>query len=431
MTPAMTRESNLFRLLALALLMAPAAVLGACSGPETVDAPDTSTTEASAQEEDARSRAEHLASEYLILDGHIDVPYRLEASPADVSRAIESGDFDYPRAKRGGLDVPFMSIYIPADYQQDAEGGAKELADKLIDGMDQLSTDHPDKFAKVTSTEEAYAAFAQGKVGIAMGMENGAPVEGDLANLQHFYDRGIRYITLTHSKNNHISDSSYEDADNRKWDGLSSFGEELVANMNDLGIMVDISHVSDAAFWDVMEITKAPAIASHSSCRRFTPGFERNMTDEMIIKLAENGGVIQINFGSSFLTSDAQQHSTNRWAAVRAYAEEHGLERGDEELTAFVERHREENPFPFADLDDVVAHIDHVVRLVGIDHVGLGSDFDGVGDSLPTGLKSVADYPNLIRALLVKGYSDEDIEKILSGNVMRVWREVERVASEA
>ena len=408
----------------------------ACGGSGTGDAPagpasETADAGTEAASSEAQSRAETLAHEYLLTDGHIDVPYRLEEDPADVSQATDSGDFDYPRAKKGGLDVPFMSIYIPADYQQDAEGGAKELADKLIDGMDALSADHPDKFAKVTNTDEAYTAFSEGKVGIAMGMENGAPIEGDLANLQHFYDRGIRYITLTHSKNNHISDSSYEPPDNRKWDGLSPFGEEVVAGMNELGIMVDVSHVSDAAFWDVMEVTKAPAIASHSSCRHFTPNFERNMSDDMIIALAENGGVIQINFGSSFLTAEAQQHSSGRWAALRAYAEEHGLQRGDEELTAYGEQYMKDNPFPYASLDDVVVHIDHVVQLVGVDHVGLGSDFDGVGDSLPTGLKSVADYPNLVAALLEKGYSDEDVEKILGGNVMRVWREVERVAAES
>ena len=422
-------------LLSLALLGL-CLLLGACAGSDSGEAPAGPTSaQADAGSEAAASenqtRAEMLAHEYLLTDGHIDVPYRLEEEPADVSQATEGGDFDYPRAKKGGLDIPFMSIYIPAERQMDAEGGAKELADKLIDGMDALSTDHPDKFTKVTNTTEAEVAFSEGKIGIAMGLENGAPIEGDLANLQHFYDRGIRYITLTHSKNNHISDSSYEPPDNRKWDGLSPFGEEVVAKMNELGVMVDISHVSDAAFWDVMEITRAPAIASHSSCRHFTPNFERNMSDEMIVALAENGGVIQINFGSSFLTAEAQQHSTGRWAALRAYAEENGLQRGDEELTAYGEQYMKDNPFPYATLDDVVAHIDHVVQLVGVDHVGLGSDFDGVGDSLPTGLKSVADYPNLVAALLDKGYSDEDIEKILGGNVMRVWREVERVAAES
>lgn len=419
-----------FSLLGLCLILGACGGSGSESGTPSGDAAGTASSDTPATP-DFQARAVELAHEYLLTDGHIDVPYRLEDHPADVSEATEDGDFDFPRAKKGGLDVPFMSIYIPAERQQDAEGGAKELADKLIDGMDALSAEHPDKFAKVATTEEAYAAFAQGKIGVAMGMENGAPIEGDLANLQHFFDRGIRYITLTHSKNNHISDSSYEEPENRKWDGLSPFGEEVVAKMNDLGVMVDVSHISDAAFWDVIEITKAPVIASHSSCRHFTPGFERNMSDEMIVQLAENGGVIQINFGSSFLTPEANNHSKARWAAMAAYAQENGLERESEELQAYGETYMAENPFPYAGLDDVVAHIDHVVKLVGVDHVGLGSDFDGVGDSLPTGLKSVADYPNLVAALLEKGYSDEDIEKILGGNVLRVWQEVERVAAES
>ncbi|XP_020907881.1 putative dipeptidase CPSG_01350 [Exaiptasia diaphana] len=290
-----------------------------------------------------------------------------------------------------------MSIYIPAEYQE--TGGAKDFADSLIDMVEKFETDHPDKFDVVSSIDEVLAAKAAGKVALPLGIENGAAVEDDLANLEHFFNRGVRYITLTHSKNNQICDSSYEEPDNRKWNGLSPFGKEVVAEMNRLGIMIDISHVSDDAFYQVMELSQAPAIASHSSCRHFTPGFERNMDDEMIRKLAENGGVIQINFGS-------------------------------EELNAYIESYREQNPFPYATLDDVVAHIDHVVKLVGIDHVGLGSDYDGVGDSLPEGLKDVSEFPNLIEALLVKGYSDEDIEKILSGNVIRVWKAVEAKAAE-
>ncbi|KXJ04523.1 Dipeptidase 2, partial [Exaiptasia diaphana] len=340
----------------------------------------------------------------------------------------EKGDFDFVRAREGGLDAPFMSIYIPAEYQE--TGGAKDFADSLIDMVEKFETDHPDKFDVVSSIDEVLAAKAAGKVALPLGIENGAAVEDDLANLEHFFNRGVRYITLTHSKNNQICDSSYEEPDNRKWNGLSPFGKEVVAEMNRLGIMIDISHVSDDAFYQVMELSQAPAIASHSSCRHFTPGFERNMDDEMIRKLAENGGVIQINFGSGFLTPEAREYSTSFWGHIREYAVENGLERGSEELNAYIESYREQNPFPYATLDDVVAHIDHVVKLVGIDHVGLGSDYDGVGDSLPEGLKDVSEFPNLIEALLVKGYSDEDIEKILSGNVIRVWKAVEAKAAE-
>ena len=399
-------------------------LLTACQGttPEGGHAQASATDEPAA--EDLKSRAERLAHETLMVDGHVDLPSRLLAKMEDISQRTESGDIDYPRAKAGGLDAPFMSIYVPAKFQS---GGAKEHAEKLIDMVEKFEADWPDKFAVARSPAEVEVAFAAGKIALPMGMENGAPIEGDLANLAYFYDRGIRYITLTHGENNHICDSSY--ATEKKWDGLSEFGKEVVAEMNRLGVMVDISHVSDDTFYQVMEITQAPAIASHSSCRHFTPGWERNMDDEMVRRLAENGGVIMINFGSAFLTQAAQEASTKRWQARSAYQAEHNYESGSPEVKAFEEEYRKENPPVFADISDVVAHIDHVVSLVGVDHVGLGSDFDGVGDSLPTGLKDASQMPNLVEKLLEKGYSEEDVKKILSGNVMRVWRQVEEVAA--
>ena len=374
--------------------------------------------------EPLKAKAFRLATETLVVDTHVDVPYRLFEEMEDISMRTTKGDFDYPRAKAGGLDAPFMSIYVPAELENN---GAKERAEELIRMVEKFEADHPDKFAVARSRADVEAAFAAGKIALPMGMENGAPIEGDLANLKHFAERGIRYITLTHSKNNHICDSSYDTE--RKWQGLSPFGREVVAEMNRLGIMVDVSHISDDAFYQVMELSQAPAIASHSSCRKFTPGWERNMSDDMIRKLAEKGGVIQINFGSAFLTEAAQLQSTARWDAVRQFAEENGLPEDDERVEAFLDEHRATNPTIFADVSDVVAHIDHVVQIAGIDHVGLGSDFDGVGDSLPTGLKDASEIPNLIRGLLEAGYSDDDVRKILSGNLMRVWKEVDDVAA--
>ncbi len=198
--------------------------------------------------------------------------------------------------------------------------------------------------------------------------------------------------------------------------------------MNRLGIMVDISHVSDDAFWDVMEVTSAPAIASHSSARHFTPGWERNIGDDMIVGLAENGGVVMINYGSAFLTEAANTYGDRRSEAYTAYLEDNGLEDSGENSAAFRERYQQETPYPYATLDETLDHFDHVVELVGIDHVGIGSDYDGVGDSLPVGLKDVASYPTLIAGLLDRGYSEEDVVKILGGNLMRVWREVEAAA---
>ena len=373
---------------------------------------------------DYEQRAKELAQEIVVLDGHVDVPWRLSERMEDISVRTEKGDFDYPRAIAGGLDVPFMSIYIPASFQE--SGGARAKADELIDMVEGFEEQWPDKFRIVTSPDEAAAVRGTGIVALPLGMENGAGIEDDLANLQHFYDRGIRYITLTHSENNLICDSSY--AEERRWNGLSEFGREVVREMNRLGIIIDVSHISDDTFYQVMEISEAPAIASHSSARAFTPGWERNMSDEMIRLLGEKGGVIQINFGSSFLLDSARSQGEAYWEALQAAAAEKGVSYNSPEMDEFNEAYWAEREKIFADVSDVVAHIDHVVKIAGVDHVGFGSDFDGVGDSLPTGLKDVSYYPNLIRALLEAGYSEEDVEKISSGNVLRVWREVEAVA---
>ena len=367
-----------------------------------------------------------IADKYLIVDTHIDVPFRLHRKPADVGSATESGEFDYPRAKQGGLNVPFMSIYIPASV--DAAGGATELADKLIDDVENIVAEHPDKFSLVASTSDAMTTIASGKVGLALGMENGAPIAGDLTLLKHFHDRGIRYITLTHSKSNHISDSSYDEE--RQWAGLSDFGEILVLAMNGIGMMVDVSHVSDDAFYDVIRISQAPVIASHSSARHFVPGFERNMDDDMLRALASNGGVMQLNIGSTFISAASRQSSDDRTAIVKAYVAENNIDPTSDEARAAAMKIYKENPLTFATMTDVLDHVDHVVKIAGIDHIGIGSDFDGVGDSLPIGFKDVSDYPNFIDGLIQRGYSQADIEKILGANLMRVWRAVEAYAGQ-
>jgi len=367
-----------------------------------------------------REKANQLAQKFIIVDTHVDVPFRLREKMEDISMRTESGDFDYVRAKAGGLNAPFMSIYVPADHEP--KGTAKALADSLIDMVEKFQKDWPDKFAVAKTVADVRVQFKKGLISLPMGMENGAPVEGKLENLRHFYERGIRYITLTHGKSNHISDSSYDP--NRQWHGLSPFGKEVVAEMNRLGIMIDISHVTDETFYQVMQLSKAPVIASHSSCRFFTPGWERNMDDEMIKALAKNGGVIMIAFGSSFLNDAYRKTEEKMWK----YFEEHKLTPNSEEGKAYVKKFREENDLKYADVSEVAAHIDHVVKLAGVDHVGFGSDFDGVGDSLPSGLKSVADYPNIIYELLKMGYSERNIEKICSSNILRVWSEVEKVA---
>lgn len=370
-----------------------------------------------------RAKAEELAKKFIIVDTHVDLPYRLENNPEEVNVRTARGEMDYVRAKAGGLDAPFMSIYTPASLQKPGE--AKAHANRLIDMVEGIAAKWPDKFAIATSPEEVRQQFAKGLVSLPLGLENGSPIGDDLANLKVFYDRGIRYITLTHSRNNLICDSSYDSV--RKWNGLSPFGREVVKEMNRLGIMVDISHVSDDAFYQVMEIAKAPAIASHSSCRAFTPGFERNMDDAMIKTLAKNGGVIMINFGSSFISDTYRKGGDEIRTKVRSFMEEHQLPRNDPKVRALIDRLRKE--LKFADVTDVVDHIDHVVKLVGVDYVGFGSDYDGVGDSLPTGLKDVSQYPNLIYHLLKAGYSEGDIEKMCYGNIFRVWDAVNDYAA--
>ena len=369
-------------------------------------------------------RAEALSKEFIILDGHVDLPYRMRAYDGwiDVSKSTDEGDFDFVRAKDGGLDAPFMSIYIPSSYQE--TGGAKELADSLIDMVEMIADRYPDKFAMAHSSSDIAQNFSKGLISLPMGMENGAPIGDNIENVKYFQSRGIRYITLTHAKDNLICDSSYDTS--RTWNGLSDFGEEVVKEMNRVGIMIDISHVSDSTFYQVMKITNSPVIASHSSCRHFTPGFERNMSDDMIKKLGENGGVIQINFGTSFLDGDLVEKNNARDTKFAAMLDEKGIDPDSEEAEAEQKSFSVDNPKHYSDVSKVADHIDHVVKLAGIDHVGIGSDFDGVGDSLPTGLKDVSGFPNLIAELLKRGYSEEDIEKICSKNVLRVWGEVEQ-----
>ncbi|MEX2116018.1 MAG: membrane dipeptidase, partial [Bacteroidota bacterium] len=316
-----------------------------------------------------KEKANRLTHEYIIVDGHVDIPYRLHNRYEDISKRTARGDFDYVRAKEGGLDAPFMSIYVPPNREMN---GAKALADTLIDMVYGFEKQWPENYAVATSVADVRAQFKKGHlVSLPMGMENGSPIEGDLANVEYFHDRGIRYITLTHGKDNHICDSSYDTT--RTWKGLSPFGKQVVAEMNRVGIMVDVSHISDDAFYQVMEISKAPVIASHSSCRFFTPGFKRNMSNDMIRMLAKNGGVIMINYGSSFLSKEYQEKEEKVRPEITAYMRKNNLSFGDSKLDEFIAKVSKKHKFRNVDISLVADHIDHVVKLVGIDYVGLGS----------------------------------------------------------
>lgn len=352
-----------------------------------------------------RIKAKKIANKFIIVDGHIDLPellvqedkYRVGIDSPDTLVSARHGEFDYTRAKKGGLDAPFMSIYIPIEYQAKPDNG-KALADSLIDFVVGVTKVLPQKFALANTPAEVEANTKAGKISLPMGMENGAPIGNDLSNVKYFYDRGVRYITLAHNKDNQICDSSRDSTHTNG--GLSAFGKQVVAEMNRVGIMVDISHVDDQTFYQVMELSKAPAIASHSSCRKFSPNATRDMTDDMIKKLGEKDGVIMINFYTSFLDSTAMRLNGKFDAA---------------------------HPNP-TNIETVVKHIDNVVKVAGIDHVGIGSDFDGVSGSLPVGLEDVSTYPDLISALLKRGYTEADIEKICYKNAFRVWNKVIEVS---
>jgi membrane dipeptidase len=379
-------------------------------------------------DDELKTLANELAQKYLIADGHIDLPevmveHGILADSAHSNFFIHAthGEFDYELARKGGLDAPFMSIYIPASYQKRVDFG-KAYADSLIDMVDGMVKLHPDKFALAANTTEVEANFKAGKISLPKGMENGAPVGNDIKNLQHFYDRGIRYITLTHSRNNQICDSS---TDTVKWNGLSPFGEKVIEEMNRLGIMIDISHVADSTFYQVLKLSKLPVIASHSSARHFSPTTRRNMTDDMIKALAKNGGVVLINFYTAFLDSATSKKQQENNKKIEIALREKGLKERDSSAQPIIEQIKRDNPMPLVDVEKVADHIDHVVKLTSIEHVGFGSDFDGVDGMLPKGLTDASMYPNLLYSLLKRGYTEAEIEKICSRNFLRVWKKVE------
>ena len=381
------------------LALAAALALALCASP----APTPSRSEAPEVRTDTTAsdsaRAAHLVQDALLVDTHIDTPDRLATEVwEDVAERTQGRHFDAVRARRGGLDVAFMSIYVPARLQ--GTGRARAYADALIDTVEAVAARRPDRFVVVHNADEALAVRASGRVGLALGIENGAAFESGsddaaVAAVHHFRDRGVRYVTLTHAEPNDLSDPSY--GTRRPHGGLSPLGERVVAEMNRLGVMVDVSHLSDAAFDDVLRVSQAPVIASHSSARHFTPGWERNLDDRRIRALGAAGGVIQISFGSMFVTPEYTP----------------SVRRGDGRIMRGT-------------VQKVADHIDWAVHLAGIDHVGIGSDFDGV-PSVPPDLADVSMYPTLVAELLRRGYAEDDVRKILGGNLMRVWREVERL----
>ena len=369
--------------------------------------------------------ARKLAQEAVIVDTHIDAPGMLMDGWKDLGVDAEGREFDYPKARAGGLDVAFMSIYTSP--KQDDDGSAWQAANEMIDAVEALAQRHPDKFALLRSPKQVDALRKGDRVLLPLGMENGAPIGDDIKNLRFFFDRGVRYITLAHSAANRIADSSY--AIERKWHGLSPFGKQVVAEMNRLGIMVDVSHISDESARDAIALSTVPVIASHSAFRHFTPDFERNISDELAKAVADKGGVVQVPFGTAFVdprgAADTQAHfrAINDFNQRNAALEAAGKPLESKE--AFDKAWADAHPAPVTKIEAVLDQVDYAVKLIGIDHVGIGSDFDGVDGELPDGLRTTADYPNLVAGLQARGYGDGDIRKILGGNLLRTWAAIE------
>ena len=368
--------------------------------------------------------ARDLAQQALIVDTHIDAPSALLKRWADLGVEAPDREFDWPRARQGGLDVAFMSIYTSA--AQDADDTAWSVANQMIDAVEALAQRNPQRFALLRSPREVERLRAGGLVLLPLGMENAAPIGEDLAQLRFFFDRGIRYITLAHGDNNALADSSY--AQTPRWNGLSPLGREAVKEMNRLGIMVDVSHLSDAATAQAIELSRVPVIASHSAFRHFTPGFARNLGDEEARALAARGGVVQIPFGNAFVNPKTAA-ATQAYFVARAEfdRQREALKAKGEPLPpdTFDEDWDKANPPDPTPVEAVLDQIDYGVKLIGVDHIGIGSDFDGVGGQLPEALRTVADFPNLIEGLQQRGYAEADIRKILGENLIRVWRAVE------
>lgn len=351
----------------------------------------------------------------LIVDTHNDVPMKT-VKGYDIGRTAPLGSTDIPRLRAGNVGAVFFAAYVPASTVK--ENKAAEHCRRVIRSIrEDIVGQHRDHFVLATTANEVLSARKAGKIAALIGIEGGHAIEDRLELLREFFDLGARYMTLTHSNTNNWADSSGANAP-AKHGGLNEFGHKVVAEMNRLGMIVDISHVSDETFWDVMEASRAPVIASHSSCRAISNA-KRNMTDDMIRTLAKKGGVIQINFACSFLSEHVR---TERTEEKRKIQRKFGQDM--DPLRAYMEKN-----FSRATLADVVAHIDHAVKLAGIDAVGIGSDFDGV-DCTPVGLEDVSKFPALTRALLEKGYTAEQIHKLYGENTLRVMRDVERTAKQ-
>jgi membrane dipeptidase len=370
-----------------------------------------------------------------VVDTHADTPQRFLDENFDIGSTDpnDNGHISLDKARAGNLGAEFFSIWVdPATNQGHF---AKHTLD-LIDSVYEQAAHHPDRMMMAFSVEDIERAHKQKKLAALMGIEGGHSIENDIHLLRDYYRLGVRYMTLSWSNTNEWADSSgdIDDPKIQHHSGLTDFGKQVVLEMNRLGMIVDISHVADKTFWDTIATTKAPVIASHSSARALTNA-PRNMTDDMLRAVAKNGGVVDVNFYSGFVDEDYRKASEpiNKQAgeAVKAYLEK---QKADGKTVTYIEVDRIEREWaakiPRPPLKSLIDHIDHIAKVAGIDHVGLGSDFDGVAGATPQGIDSAADLPKITQALLDRGYNAADIHKILGANILRVFKEVERVSQQ-
>lgn len=371
----------------------------------------------------AKARDLHFRS--IVVDTHDDTTQRLLTPGFNLGALHPEGDIDIPRMRAGGLGAIFFSIWIPGTVTGQT---AVDRALKQIDLVRQQPLLHSNELVIATTADQVRRAHTVGKIAILMGVEGGHMINSDMAVLRNFASLGVRYMTLTHSVNDEWADSS---TDKPAHNGLTDFGKQVVREMNRLGVMVDISHVADKTFYDVLAVTSAPVIASHSSCRALCDA-PRNMTDQMIKDLAANGGVIQINYHVGFLSQEfrnAMQANPQIGKEMQATVEKRCGEDLACQLLENEKLTREavaQGKLPRIEWTEIIGHIDHAVKLVGADHVGLGSDFDGA--NMPYGMEDASHLPQITDALLKKGYSESDVEKILGGNTLRMMEQVEAVS---
>lgn len=354
----------------------------------------------------------------IILDAHIDWPDKHLSFPEDISKKTTKGDFDFVRANYGGLNAALSVAYINSSYGVD-EG--RIIVDSVIKLTSGYAHTYPDKFGLAINPHDINENFKNNLLSLPLCLENGTPIGNDISYLRYLKDRGIVYITLNHNKVNQISDSNFDE--NRKWNGLSPFGIEVIREMNRLGIMIDISHSTDSTVFQSLRYSEAPIIASHSSCRHFTPGLERNLSDTLIKAIANKNGVIMVNLCSMFLDSTCMKNCSY----LLNWYQTNKIDMDSEEGVDFALRYAETHQIK-SNSEQVVDHIEHIIKLTGIDYVGIGSDYDGMGPSQPTDLQDVSTYPTIVFELLKRGYKERDIKKILSGNFLRVWNEVIKIA---